>query len=175
MLTPYGSIYGKGWRWKWDVDVTDFAPFLRDSVEIEYIHTGYEAPTLGWALTIDFEIITGPPVINFIGMTPLWNAGYKYGDPKEKIEDNILPINYESPAGAAINRIRIQHTGHGMDRPKNCSEFCSRWRILKLDGKIADHILLLKMQPLITTWNIFLQEELLLRCWSTGSVGSKEG
>lgn len=138
MLTPYGSIYGKGWSWKWDVDVTDFAPFLRDSVEIEYIHTGYEAPTLGWVLTIDFEIITGPPVINFIGMTSLWNAGYKYGDPKEKIEDNILPINYESPAGAAFNRIRIQHTGHGMDRPKNCSEFCSRWRILKIDQKVVD-------------------------------------
>src|SRR5438445_9669642 len=24
MLTPYGSIFGKGWNWKWEVDVTDF-------------------------------------------------------------------------------------------------------------------------------------------------------
>ena len=42
MLTLYGSIFGKGWSWKWQVDVTDFAPFLRDSVEVEYNHTGYE-------------------------------------------------------------------------------------------------------------------------------------
>ena len=40
MLTPYGSIYNKGWSWKWQVDVTDFSPYLRDSVEIEYIHSG---------------------------------------------------------------------------------------------------------------------------------------
>ncbi|HEX3007845.1 MAG TPA: peptide-N-glycosidase F-related protein [Bacteroidales bacterium] len=138
MLTPYGSIYGKGWSWKWDVDVTDFASFLRDSVEIEYTHTGYEDAKLGWALTLDFEFIPGPSVADFIGMTPLWNAGYKYGDPNEKIEEKIVPISYDASAGSAISRIRIQHTGHGMDRPKGCSEFCSRWRVIKVDDKIVD-------------------------------------
>ncbi len=139
MLTPYGSIYNKGWSWKWEVDVTDFSPFLRDSVEIEYNHSGYEATTVGWALTIDFEITSGPPAINQLGVTPLWNGSYKYGDPKEKIEDKLCPINYESLPGAAINRIRIQHTGHGMDKPRGCSEFCARWRDVKIDGEIVDH------------------------------------
>lgn len=139
MLTPYGSIYNKGWSWKWEVDVTDFAPFLRDSVEIEYVHSGYEAATVGWALTIDFEIISGPSVVVPLGISPLWNRGYKYGNPKEKIEDNLLPVSYKSLPGTAINRIRIQHTGHGMDKPRGCSEFCSRWRDLKLDGQLVDH------------------------------------
>lgn len=139
MLTPYGSIYGKGWSWKWEVDVTDFAPFLRDSVEIEYVHSGYEDTSVGWALTVDFEIVSGPPVVVPLGITPLWNGGYKYGNPEVKIEDNLLPVSYESLPGTAINRIRIQHTGHGMDRPKGCSEFCSRWRDLKLDGQLVDH------------------------------------
>lgn len=139
MLTPYGSIFDKGWSWKWEVDVTDFSPFLRDSVEVEYTHTGYEATTVGWALTIDFEIVEGPPVVIPMGMTPLWNKGYKYGDPKEAFEDNALPVSYESKPGAAISRIRIQHTGHGMDKPKGCSEFCSRWRDLKMDGRVVDH------------------------------------
>ena len=138
MLTPYGSVFGKGWSWKWEVDVTDFSPLLRDSVEIEYLHSGYEATTVGWALTIDFEIVSGPPVVVPMGITPLWNAGYKYGDSKEKIEENLLPVNYESSAGTGINRIRIQHTGHGMDRPKGCSEFCSRWRKLRLDDVLVD-------------------------------------
>lgn len=139
MLTPYGSIYNKGWSWKWEVDVTDFSSFLRDSVEVEYQHSGYEATTVGWALTIDFEIVSGPPVVVPMGITPLWNASYKYGDPNEKIEEKLLPVSYESAPGAALSRIRIQHTGHGMDKPKGCSEFCSRWRDLKLDGTTVDH------------------------------------
>lgn len=139
MLTPYGSIYNKGWQWQWKVDVTDFAPLLRDSVEIEYVHSGYEDKTVGWALTIDFEIVLGPPVVVQLGMTPLWNAGYKYGDAKEKIEENLLPIDFVSLSGAEISRIRIQHTGHGMDKPKGCSEFCQRWREIKMDGKVVDH------------------------------------
>ncbi len=138
MLTPYGSIYNKGWNWKWQVDVTDFAPFLRDSVEIVYVHSGFEDKTVGWALTIDFEILSGPPVVTPLGIKPLWNKAYKYGDPNEKIEDNLLPVNYNSTAGAALSRIRIQHTGHGMDKPRGCSEFCSRWREISVDGKIVD-------------------------------------
>jgi len=139
MLTPYGSVYNKGWSWKWQVDVTDFAPWLRDSAEIVYTHTGYENNTVGWALTIDFEIVYGPPVVTPLGIVPLWNKGYKYGDPKVKIEDSLLPVSYTSVPGAGISRIRIQHTGHGMDRPRGCSEFCSRWRDLKLDGNLIDH------------------------------------
>lgn len=138
MLTPYGSIYNKGWSWKWQVDVTDFAPYLRDSVEVVYVHTGYEDKTVGWALTIDFEILSGPPVVTPLGMTPLWNKGYKYGNPDEKIEEHLLPVSYELVRGAALSRVRIQHTGHGMDRPRGCSEFCSRWREIKLDGKTVD-------------------------------------
>ena len=139
MLTPYGSIFNKGWSWKWQVDVTDFSPWLRDSVEIEYIHSGYEAKTVGWALTIDFEIVSGPPVVVPMGITPLWNGGFKYGDPANKIEKSLLPVNFETTPGTAISRIRIQHTGHGMDKPRGCSEFCSRWRDLKVDSKLVDH------------------------------------
>lgn len=138
MLTPYGSIYNKGWSWKWQVDVTDFAPFLRDSVEIVYTHSGFEDKTVGWALTVDFEILSGPPVVTPLGITPLWNKAYKYGDANEKIEEHLLPITYTLNPGAALSRIRIQHTGHGMDKPRGCSEFCSRWRELTLDGKTVD-------------------------------------
>lgn len=138
MLTPYGSIYNKGWSWKWQVDVTDFAHYLRDSVEVVYVHSGYEDKTVGWALTINFEILNGPPVVKPLGIVPLWNKGYKYGDPHEKIEEHLLPVSYEPVMGADISRIRIQHTGHGMDRPRGCSEFCSRWREIKLDEKTID-------------------------------------
>ncbi|ULT22594.1 hypothetical protein KUH03_24920 [Sphingobacterium sp. E70] len=38
MLTPYGSIYNKGWNWKWQVDVTDFAPFCEIALRL-YMYT----------------------------------------------------------------------------------------------------------------------------------------
>ena len=138
MLTPYGSIYGKGWQWQWEVDVTDFKSLLQDSVEIEYLHTGYEPITVGWALTIDFAITYGPEIVKPLGMIPLWNDRFKYGDDKHPITSSLLPVEYSVPEGVAINRIRIQHTGHGADQPRHCSEFCSRWRRIMIDQNIVD-------------------------------------
>jgi hypothetical protein len=139
MLTPYGSIYNKGWDFTWTVDVTDFAMVLRDSVLIEYAHSGYEPSTVGWALTLDFEVVTGKPVMRPISITQLWKDNFRYGDSLKSIETRLTPISYLSDESAKINRIRIQQTGHGMDRPKGCSEFCSRWRELRFDGKTIDH------------------------------------
>lgn len=134
MLTPYGSIYNKGWEFTWQVDVTDFTPVLRDSVEIAYTHTGWEPSTVGWALTIDFELVPGKQVINPISILPLWNGSYRYGDPAKKISQQILPLSYSASDRTYLSRLRIQQTGHGMDKPRGCSEFCSRWRELFLDG-----------------------------------------
>jgi len=139
MLTPYGSIFTPKWNWTWTVDVTDFAMSLRDSVEIEYMHSGYETPTVGWALTLDFEIIKGPEVIRPISITRMWEDHFKYGDPAENIEKKLAPISFQTAQGATLSRFRIQHTGHGMDEPRGCSEFCSRWRDILYDGKLVDH------------------------------------
>src|SRR5690606_27900363 len=62
MLTPYGGRFQKDWRFDWKVDITDFSPILRDSLEVDYIHTGYEDnKTRGWKVTVDFEITYGTP------------------------------------------------------------------------------------------------------------------
>lgn len=139
MLTPYGSNFKEGWSYTWQVDVTDFQSFLRDSVEIEYIHSGYESPDLGWDLTIDFDIHYGPEVAQLKDVKQLWTGNFQYGNPKNDIEKHLKPIKLKTAAGAKFGRFRIQHTGHGMDRPNGCSEFCSRWRELLLDGKVIDH------------------------------------
>lgn len=144
MLTPYGSIYTKPWQFTWSVDVSDFSAYLRDSTEIEYAHSGYEPETVGWALTIEFEILYGPPVMQPLGMKRIWSGHYRYGDPKENPDEKILPVEFEAPRGTVVSRLRIQHTGHGMDEPRGCSEFCPRWRELYLDGKLLDHRVLWK-------------------------------
>lgn len=139
MLTPYGSIYNKGWSFTWTADVTDFALELRDSVQIEYAHSGYEPQTAGWSLSIDFEVYQGRPVVNPLSITPLWFGSFPFGDPKKELKKLLVPIPFIMQKNSFINRIRIQQTGHGMDNPKGCSEFCSRWRDLKMDGVVIDH------------------------------------
>ena len=139
MLTPYGSNFKEGWSFTWNVDVTDFESFLRDSVEIEYIHTGYEPPELGWDLTIDFEYLFGPAIAKFISVERMWDGNFQYGNPENDIENSLTPKKIKRAKGSSFGRFRIQHTGHGMDRPSGCSEFCTRWRELVFDGKVVDH------------------------------------
>ncbi len=139
MLTPYGSNFKEGWSYTWNIDVTDFESFLRDSVEIEYLHSGYESPDLGWDLTIDFNVLFGPPVARFISVEKMWDGNFQYGNPENDIEKSLAPIKIKTAKGASFGRFRIQHTGHGMDEPSGCSEFCSRWRDLIFDGNVIDH------------------------------------
>ncbi len=137
MLTPYGSIYSKGWEFQWTVDVTDFAMVLRDSVEIEYNHNGYEPTSVGWALSIDFEFTFGPPHIHPLKIDNMWVGSYNYGNPDKPTEEELIPIKYTPLSTSVVNRLRIQHTGHGMDQPRGCSEFCSRWRRILYNGEIV--------------------------------------
>ncbi|MCK3683530.1 peptide-N-glycosidase F-related protein [Maribellus sp. YY47] len=139
MLTPYGSNFKEGWSFTWSIDVTDFQTFLRDSVELEYIHSGYESPELGWDLSIDFDITYGPQVADFITVQKMWDGNYQYGNPANNIETQLTPIKVKTAKNAAFGRFRIQHTGHGMDEPSGCSEFCSRWRELVFDDQVVDH------------------------------------
>ncbi|GAA4303062.1 peptide-N-glycosidase F-related protein [Aestuariibaculum suncheonense] len=138
MLTPYGSSFKEDWNYTWKTDVTDFAPFLRDSIKVVYEHSGYESTDTGWDLTIGFKIDFGPPAANFISVQDMWQGNFQYGNPKNDIENSLTPITINKEENAAFGRFRIQHTGHGMDRPSGCSEFCSRWRELKVDEKTID-------------------------------------
>lgn len=139
MLTPYGSNFKKDWSFTWKVDITDFESFLRDSVEIEYIHTGYESPDLGWDLSIIFNIDLGTPIADFISIEEMWIGNFPYGNPENDIELNLTEKNILKHNESYFGRLRIQHTGHGMDQPNGCSEFCSRWREVLFDGKVIDH------------------------------------
>ena len=138
MLTPYGSNFKKDWRWNWRIDVTDFTGILRDSVEIEYDHTGYEGANVGWDLNISFDIEMGDPVAKLIDHEELYDGGYLYGNPDKPIKESLTPKEIAMDEKAAFGRLRILHTGHGADRPRGCSEFCSRWREILVDGKTID-------------------------------------
>lgn len=139
MISPYGSRFGKDWKFTWRADITDFAPLLHDSVEICFIHTGYESDKdRGWLVTLDFELIEGPAPAKFCGIQKLWTGSFPYGDTLKSIEEYLPPVTLDVPEGASFARLRILQTGHGMDDLENCAEFCSKTRELLHNGSCID-------------------------------------
>ncbi len=137
IITPYGGFYGSDWRFTWQADVTDLSLVLRDSVEVIFIHSGYEPNhDRGWKLDLDFEIVTGTPVARPLSLTEIYNDNFEYGNDENPIDESLLPFTFTTAENAAFGRLRIIQTGHGMDRPDNCAEFCDKYREFRYDGKL---------------------------------------
>ncbi len=136
-ITPYGGSFNHTtWGFSWHMDITDYAMFLHDSVEVEYVHGGYEGTNVGWQVTVDFAVINGDPIANPISFNQLWNGSFNYGDTAHPIENYLTPDTIMIDPATAITKIRTIHTGHGEDI-NNCSEFCSTTRDIKIDGNVV--------------------------------------
>ena len=139
MLTPYGGAFTKDWNFQWELDVTDFALLLRDSVEIEYRHTGYEPnDDRGWPITVGFEIIKGTPAVEPISISKIYDSSYRYGDSSKPLEEVLKPVSFVAAPEASFARLRMVQTGHGMDEPDGCGEFCNKVREIRYDGNLID-------------------------------------
>ncbi len=159
MLTPYGGFYRSPWSFSWQVDVTDFSPLLRDSVEVIYVHSGYEPNNdRGWAVTLDFACITGPPAARVLGVHTLHRGQFAYGDAAKPFAAAVPPRTLTMDARAAKARVRLHQTGHGMHADDGCAEFCRKWREVRFDGRVVDRRDLWRecgtnpLQPQAGTW-----------------------
>jgi hypothetical protein len=139
MLTPYGGAFNKDWKFDWDLDVTDFTLLLRDSVEIEYNHSGYERnKDRGWKITVDFEIIKGQPVLEPVTIEKVYSGSFKYGDPASPIESYLKPFPFTRKKEASFAKFRVYQTGHGDNSADECGEFCSKKRSIVFNGEVID-------------------------------------
>lgn len=139
MLTPYGGAFDKDWRFDWELDVTDFSLLLRDSVEIEYNHTGYENnKDRGWLITLDFEIIKGKPVAEPISIQKIYSGAFKYGDSAAPIESFLKPVDFTREKNASFAKLKVYQTGHGDNEADECGEFCSKKREIVFNGNLID-------------------------------------
>jgi hypothetical protein len=139
LISPYGWRFGKTWHFTWHVDISDFAPLLHDSVEIEFNHSGYEGNTdRGWLVTLDFALTEGKPAMQWLGLDTLWHGSIPYGDTLKSIETYLPPITFTNKLNAQFARLRIIQTGHGMDDLENCAEFCSKYRQVFFDDSLVD-------------------------------------
>ncbi len=140
-ITPYGFYWedGDGWKHGWYMDFTDYATLLRDSVEIVYRHTGYEARNdRGWKINLSFHIVEGKPVREPLNITRLWNGSFQYGNANAPIEDNLQEQTVTLGANTESATLKIIQTGHGADNTQNCAEFCPKERTVRWDGTVVE-------------------------------------
>lgn len=126
-ITPYGNGLSLGSGWTWTFDVSDYRTLLADSVHLA-------AGNWQELLDMRFLLIKGTPPRDVLDIQNLWTGGFNYGNASDPIENYLTPITVNIPAGAANTRWKSRVTGHGMDTPENCAEFCPKTHYYKVDG-----------------------------------------
>lgn len=126
-ITPYGNGLSLGEGWTWTFDVSDYRTLLSDSVRLA-------AGNWQELLDMKFLMIKGTPPRDVISIQNLWNGTYNYGHSNDPIESHLTPIKVKVPSEALNARWKSRVTGHGMDTPENCAEFCAKHHYYKVGG-----------------------------------------
>ncbi|MFT4678036.1 MAG: hypothetical protein ACI84C_000062 [Flavobacteriales bacterium] len=124
-ITPYGiqlSLDDDGWTWVYDV--TDWEPFLHDSVELQCGN---------WQELLDlkFLFIEGEPTRDVQRVEKLWNGNWGLNNWNTSIEETTL----EFEEGEVMAKVTATTTGHGFGNGANCGEFCNNIHSLKVNGE----------------------------------------
>lgn len=125
-ITPYGIQLDMGEGWTWIFDVTDFAPLLRDSVELECGN---------WQELLDlkFLFIEGPPAREVRRIENGWVGNYGLNNFNEAAQ----PLTITAQAGEEGVKLRTTLTGHGFgNNANNCGEFCYNTHTLTVNNTL---------------------------------------
>jgi hypothetical protein len=135
-ITPYGNTFNSVWSAEWEQDITDFEGLLKDSIEIDYVHTGYETNVgRGWVINLSFQLIEGTPIRPYRDIHKLWNSSFIYGNANTPFNTLVEPKEIQLGASTESMRMRIMQSGHGAEPLELCSEFCPKMRTLSRNGE----------------------------------------
>lgn len=137
LISPYA---GDGWprtstSWKqrYEFDVTDFYPLLKDSATIRIHYSGY---SWGFTANVKFDFIEGTPPRNVLGIDKLWHGSYSFGDGNAPIDNNVTSYTKSAPANTQFTDMKFIITGHGSD-DMGCSEFCKKYYRVNLNKALG--------------------------------------
>ena len=125
-ITPYGinlTLGPDGWAWVFDV--TDYAPLLKDSVELQCGN---------WQELLDlkFAFIEGTPPRDVENVTAFWK-GIHY---LNNWDETILPQTYTPGANEEMWRLKTRASGHDFGQGNNCAEFCYNTHSVKVNDNL---------------------------------------
>lgn len=128
-ITPYGNGLSLGNGWTWTFDVSDYVTLLHDSVHLA-------AGNWQELLDVKFLMIVGTPPRDVISIENIYTGNFDYGHTNNPIESHLVPMTSDVPANAAGARWKSRVTGHGMDTPGNCAEFCPKNHYYYVDSAL---------------------------------------
>lgn len=122
-ITPYGinlTLGPDGWAWVFDV--TDYAPLLKDSVELECGN---------WQELLDlkFAFIEGTPPRDVENVTAFWKGTHYLNN----WDETILPQTYTPGPNEEMWRLKTRASGHDFGQGNNCAEFCYNTHSVKVN------------------------------------------
>ena len=126
-ITPYGiglDLGPQGFRWEYDV--TDFAPLLRGNVTLS---AGNQQELID--LTFMFIKGTPPRTVKQIDQV-IYERGAYY--PDVITNKAIVPVDVTLHPEAKTFRLKAVTSGHEFSNATNCAEFCPREHFLSIDG-----------------------------------------
>ncbi len=133
LITPYAGNFANSWKWTYTFDVTDYAPMLRDSVQIRVQYQGYQD---GFTATLDFEFVEGTPPHPVLDVIKIYEGGSAYGDPNNSIENFLSEKAVQIPAQTQYAKFVYRPSGHGFGGNENCAEFCPKFFYVKTDDQL---------------------------------------
>jgi hypothetical protein len=123
-ITPYGIGLDLGEEgWTWVFDVTDFAPLLKNEVELE-------AGNWQELLDLKFVFIEGTPVREVKRIERLWGGDFSLAG----FEAAVPARTVEIQEGEESFRLKATTTGHQFSNPTNCAEFCYKTQSVEVNG-----------------------------------------
>jgi hypothetical protein len=137
-ITPYsgtGSVFNTAWTHTYWIDVTDYAPILHDSCQLEALYAGYSG---GFTLKTQLMFIEGMPEREPVKVTPIYDGYFNYGG-ATSIENNLPATNFTLSNNANSADALITITGHGSDN-NYCSEFCEKYYQFFVNGTMQEQI-----------------------------------
>lgn len=123
-ITMYGIQLDLGVDgWTWVVDVTDWEPLLRDSVELE-------AGNWQELLDMKFLFIEGTPARDVKRVERLWDTNQGLSN----FDNAVMAKTVVKEEGEESWKLLTTNTGHQFDNPPNCAEFCSNQQSVQVQG-----------------------------------------
>lgn len=126
-ITPYGiglDLGPKGFRWEYDV--TDFAPLLRNNVTLS-------AGNQQELIDMTFIFIKGTPTRDVKQIDQIYyDRGAMF--PAVLAGTALPPVDVKLNPAAKTFRLKAVTSGHDFSNETNCAEFCPRTHFLSVDG-----------------------------------------
>jgi len=136
VITPYGGNLAQDWSRDFFFDASNYAPLLKDSIELNVRYQGYSS---GFSASLDFIMIEGTPVRDVYKVENLYRGGFTYRD-SAQFESTFMPARaLDLHPSATQFDLKMAPSGHGFVNDLNCAEFCERDYYVYVDGqKVAE-------------------------------------